>query len=324
MTLSYVYCLVRSARRPALDDPPAAMPDATDLRAVKAGDALWAIVSTVPAAGYDEPALARGLQDLDWVGHRAMAHESVVEHFLPAAAVLPMQLFTLFTSDERALEHIARDRARIDRILTRLTRQLEWGLRLSFDEQAARTAIDAPSGKRSGKAAAAGPTGTSYLARKRDLLNVTRVQLTEARAEADRLYRAMAREATDARRRTATEQGTPGSRLLLDAAFLVPVRRVDAFRNALRRNARTLTAAGIVVSLTGPWPAYNFIDGSAPRAAARRSKTPAREAAKPVPARKAVKPAAARKAAKPTAARKAATPALARKSAKATPSRRRS
>jgi hypothetical protein len=313
--LSYVYCLVRSARRPALGDPPAAMPDAGDLRAVKAGDALWAIVSTVPAAGYDEAALAKGLQDLDWVGRRAMAHEAVVEHFLPAAAVLPMQLFTLFTSDERALEHVGRDRARIDRILTRLTRQLEWGLRLSFDEQAARAAVETRSGKRAGKAAAADPSGTSYLTRKRDLLNVTRVQLTEARAEADRLYRAMSREATDARRRTATEQGTPGSRLLLDAAFLVPVRRSDAFRNALRRNARTLTAAGIVVSLTGPWPAYNFIDGSAPRAAARRAKAPARKAAKGASARNAAKAAPARNAAKGT---------LARKSAKASPSRRRS
>ena len=61
----------------------------------------------MPARDYGEAALARGLQNLDWVGRRAMAHEAVVEHFLPAPAVLPMQLFTLFTSDERALEHVA-------------------------------------------------------------------------------------------------------------------------------------------------------------------------------------------------------------------------
>jgi hypothetical protein len=265
------------------------MPESADLRAVKAGDSLWAIVSTVPAAAYDEPALATGLQDLDWVGRRAMAHESVVEHFLPSAAVLPMQLFTLFTSDDRALQHIARDRTRIERILTRLARQLEWGLRLSFDEHAARAAVETQARSKSGKAPDPEPSGTSYLARKRDLLNVTRVQLTEARAEADRLYRAMSREATDARRRTATEQDTPGSRLLLDAAFLVPVRRTDAFRNALRRNARTLSASGIVVSLTGPWPAYNFIDGPVRRAAAKRSKAPARKAAAPARARKTVR-----------------------------------
>jgi hypothetical protein len=93
------------------------------------------------------------------------------------------------------------------------------------------------------------------------MLDVTRVQLVKARADATRLYTAMAREATDARRRTATEQQTtPGSRLLLDAAFLVPARRTGAFRSALRRNVRTLAGTGLAVSLTGPWPPYNFID----------------------------------------------------------------
>jgi hypothetical protein len=58
-----------------------------------------------------------------------VAHEAVVEHFLRAPAVLPMQLFTIFTSDERALEHIAQQRRRVDRIFARIERQQEWGLR---------------------------------------------------------------------------------------------------------------------------------------------------------------------------------------------------
>jgi hypothetical protein len=239
---------------------------------------LWVIVSTVPARHYGEAALARGLQDLDWVGRCAMAHETVVEHFLAAPAVLPMQLFTLFTSDERALEHVARDRRRIDRILKRIERQLEWGLRLTFDEKALREAVDerhasparGAASRRGGSRAAAGVSGTSYLARKREMLDVTRVQLTNARAEADRLYAAMRRAATEAVRRTATEQQVaPGSRVLLDAAFLVPARRAGAFRTALRRSVRTLAGTGLSVSLTGPWPPYNFVD--APRARSRRS-----------------------------------------------------
>src|SRR5690606_40228059 len=110
--LTYVYCLVRAGRRPSLRDVPPGMPDSGAPRLLDAGDRLWAVVTTVPAGEYGEGTLARGLQDLEWVGRRAMAHESVVEAFLDAPAVLPMQLFTLFTSDERALEHVARDRRR--------------------------------------------------------------------------------------------------------------------------------------------------------------------------------------------------------------------
>jgi hypothetical protein len=216
-----------------------------------AGDGLWLVATSVPEAEYGEAAVARGLQDLDWVGRRAMEHEAVVEHFLSAPAVLPMQLFTLFTSDDRAVSHVTGDRKRITRILTRIERQVEWGLRLTWDEKAMRESIE--------RAHQRPATGTAFLSRKRDLLNVNRVQLITARAEADRVYRAMAREATDARRRKATEHAAPGSRLLLDAAFLVPARKGGAFRAALRRNTKSLGRSGLVVSLTGPWPPYNFI-----------------------------------------------------------------
>jgi len=271
VTLTYVYCLVRSPRTPAVSSAPVSMPGAKPVRALRAGGDVWLIVSTVPAAQYDEAALATGLTNLDWVGRRAMTHEVIVEHFLTAPAVLPMQLFTLFTTDERALEHIARERRRVDRILTRLERQQEWGLRLSFDEKGAREAVEnahrppSPKGSRRPGRAAPAESGAAYLARKRDLRDVTGAQLTAAKRAADRLYREMSGEATESRRRTATEQTTPGSRLLLDAAFLLPRTKANAFRNALRQQARKLTGSGLVVSLTGPWPPYNFVDGGARR-----------------------------------------------------------
>jgi hypothetical protein len=249
--LTYVYCLVRRARRPALRDVPAGLAASGPLRLIGAGDDLWLVASSVPASAYGEEALQRGLQNMDWVGRRALEHEAVVEHFLTAPAVLPMQLFTLFTSDERAVAHIMRDRRRIASLLRRIEGRVEWGVRLTWDEKAARRSVE--------RAHRGRASGSDYLARKRDLLDVTRVQLAGARAEADRLYGAMAREAADARRRTATEQAAPGSRLLLDAAFLVPAREARAFRSALRRHESRLGRVGLAVSLTGPWPPYNFI-----------------------------------------------------------------
>jgi hypothetical protein len=259
---------------------PAALPGAKPVRVLPAGGGVWLIVSDAPATQYDEAALATGLQNLDWVARRAVAHEAVVEHFLGASALLPMQLFTLFTADERALEHIAEQRRRVDRILARIERQQEWGLRLSFDERGAIQAVEdahrlsprgsGASGSRRARADRS-ESGTAYLARKRDLLGVTREQHTAARRAADRLYRAMSREATETRRRRATEQATPGSRLLLDAAFLVPRGKANAFRNTLRLHARKLTGSGLVVSLTGPWPPYNFVDRGA-RRTARKTK----------------------------------------------------
>ncbi len=275
--LTYVYCLVRSPRAPAVPARPAGLPGARGVRLLDAGGGLWLAVSSVPAIEYDEAALARGLQNLEWVGRRAVAHEAVVEHFLGARAVLPMQLFALFTSDDRALAHVAGDRRRLDRILAAIERKHEWGLRLTFDEQSARDLVEQRHGDAAAPAAAArtggsrqrrpaaagGVSGAAYLARKRDLLDVTRVQLAGAKKAADHLFTGMSRAAARSLRRRATEQAAPGARLLLDAAFLVPVARAGGFRAALRKQARALPA-GVVVSLTGPWPPYNFID-AAPR-----------------------------------------------------------
>src|SRR5438874_1118019 len=119
------------------------MPAGAQLRTIEVDDRLWAVVEDVPASEYDEGALARGLQDLEWVGPRAVAHEHVIERFLGADALLPMQLFTLFTSDERVVEHVRADRARIRRILKRVEHKVEWGVRLTWDEQAARAKVEA-------------------------------------------------------------------------------------------------------------------------------------------------------------------------------------
>jgi hypothetical protein len=251
--VTYLYCLVRGSRKPALRRVAAGLPGAGPLRLLDGGEGVWLVVADVDESEYNEAAIAAGLRDLEWVSRRAVGHEGVVEQFLSAPAVLPMQLFTIFKTDERALEYVEKNRRRIARILSRIEGHLEWGLRLTWDEGAARAAVE----KAHRGASATG--GAAYLERKRDLRDVNRARLMEARAEATRVFRQLSEHATDAVRRTSTEQAAPGSRLLLDAAYLVPAGEAAAFKGALRKRARDLQASGLAVSLTGPWPAYNFI-----------------------------------------------------------------
>jgi hypothetical protein len=257
--VTYLYCLVLSESKPVIRRGAPRLPGAGPVRALPAGGGLWLIVSDVDANGYGEAAIASGLKRLDWVSARAMAHESVVERFLRVDAVLPMQLFTIFASDERALSHVAGDRRRIDRILKRVAGHVEWGLRLTWNEAAVRAAVE---DAHATAARAVRTAGSAYLARKRDLLAVSRTRLAEAKTAATSVHRGLETIARDAVRRRATEQAAPGSRLLLDAAYLVPARRAEAFRNSVRRNARALARRGISAALTGPWPPYNFVSAS--------------------------------------------------------------
>ncbi len=264
-TLTYVYCLVRSARRPSIAGVPPGLPLSEPVRLVEVPDAAparrtapkaktpaartWLVVSTVPQAAYAEEVLEQEMQRLEWIGERALAHEAVVEHFLRADAVLPMQLFTLFMTDERAAAHVTRDRRRIDRILSKIAGQVEWGLRLTLGAEA-----QAAPARRARVA-----SGADYLARKRDVRDAVRDRMKKARLDATRIYRTIAAEATAAERRTDIDRTVPGSRVVLDAAFLVPAGRAAAFRAVVRRQTGPLTRAGVAAALTGPWPPYNFI-----------------------------------------------------------------
>src|SRR5213083_2095260 len=91
------------------------------------------VVADAPLDRYGEDAINRGLSDLNWVSRAAVAHEAVIEAFIAAPAVLPMKLFTIFASDDRAREHMRRDARRIDALIRRVANHQEWGLRVVLD-----------------------------------------------------------------------------------------------------------------------------------------------------------------------------------------------
>jgi len=76
------------------------------------------------------------------------------------------------------------------------------------------------------------------------------------------LFDELSRRADDSRRRP-PPAGPAGRRVLLDAAFLVRRGRVKPFQAAVRKAATRLQRDGYELTLTGPWPPYNFVAESA-------------------------------------------------------------
>jgi gas vesicle protein GvpL/GvpF len=284
--LTYVYCLVADRKRPSAAKRPKGLPGLGPLRLLPVGErALWLVVAAAPTQRYGEKAINEGLRDLDRVSRAAVAHEAVVESFLSASAVLPMKLFTIFTSDARALEYISSQRSQIDAALERVSGHDEYGVRVALDGTA-RSQEQAPPGgagfppplaNESGRAAArrAGASqraggsrpakrtnaaaGASYLQRKKAQRDATAERALRAREVVADLYDRLAGVASAARRRAATEMPAQGGPLLLDAAFLVPRSRAKRFNAAVRSQAKLLVPQGYGIALSGPWPPYSFM-----------------------------------------------------------------
>jgi hypothetical protein len=208
---------------------------------------LWIVAAEAPLDVYGPSCLEPRLRDLDWVSQVAVAHERVVEHLARSAPVVPMKLFTLFSSLDKALADLDARRSEIGRAMKHIAGAEEWGVRVFR-----RTGGDDP-------APVSRPTsGTDFLRGKKLARDAAATARTAAAGAAERAFAVLRRHARDARVREARRE--PGTNPpILDAAFLVPARTRTRFKAEARRQSAALLRAGADLVLTGPWPAYNFV-----------------------------------------------------------------
>lgn len=251
-TATYLYCLVKATRAPSLARVPAGLTGATAPVAHRVATSLWLIAADVPLSIYGSPELDGRLRDLDWVARAALAHEGVVEHFARSrsASVIPAKLFTMFSTLDKALTDVAGRRGSLDRVMRRIAGCEEWGIRIARQLPVAEPV--APKRTR---------TGTAFLTARKAARDAVTNARAEAGAAAEDAFKRLARIARDAtRRERRTEPGTNPP--VLEAAFLVPVKARARFRAEAARSAKACAKAGVELTLTGPWPAYNFISAS--------------------------------------------------------------
>jgi hypothetical protein len=217
---------------------------------------FWLVVSDAPADKYGQGEIDRRLSDLEWVGRNALAHEAIVEFFARAGTCLPMKLFTMFSSDARAVEDLEQRRRKIVSLIGRVAGRDEWGVRVQFVPGKTRNAKTRR--PRSSTPAKRG-SGASYLMRKKATRDEAKELAARASDVVNDLYENLADRAADARRRPAGEVPQAAAPLLLDAAFLVPRSRATVFRRSVARRAQDLSREGYRVELTGPWPPYSFV-----------------------------------------------------------------
>lgn len=247
---TYVYCVLRSAGRPASTRVPAGIPSGAPPAIASLGGSLWLVVSDVPLDVYGPERLEAALGDLDWVARVAVAHEAVVEHFARrrAVTVVPMKLFTMFSTVERAAREMRARRRAISGVLRRVAGCEEWGVRVTRGTPPRRaTAAAAPVAR----------SGVAFLAARREARDRAREAAAGAVTAADTAFDALAPLARDVRRRDSAPGGAVP--LLLDAAFLVPTSRRARFQAVARRTAALCAESGAIMTLTGPWPPYNFV-----------------------------------------------------------------
>lgn len=221
------------------------------VRAVIGGD-LAAAVGTVPLGEFGQDALRRNLEDLDWLGAKARAHDAVVSAVARSGPVIPVRMTTVYLGDDRVRALLESRRPDFHAALSRVTGRVELGVRAHADAKALVPQEDPQpeSGARR--------SGSAYLMRRKRALEHQELAHGAAAAAADRIHAALLRFATDGKRKPVADNSLSGRAgwTVLNGTYLVEDDRAGEFRSLVDELERD--TAGIELEITGPWPPYSF------------------------------------------------------------------
>jgi hypothetical protein len=252
----YLYGVVRADRVPRLDGV-AGVGDAQV--SFLDSDGLAAVVADV--ARRDFIPLDPEHEDTGWLERAVRAHESVLERCLEPGPVLPMRFATTVRDDADVRALLREREAEFTASLGRLLGHREWGVKaLLSDPEALEQHVLEVRGDlaaRERELADRSP-GAAYLARKR-LDHEIALVVDELSAElVHRAHQRLADSAVDACLLSGSQPRA--ERVQLNAAYLVAEAGEAAFEGVVAGLDRAHAELGFRYELTGPWPAYNFVD----------------------------------------------------------------
>jgi hypothetical protein len=261
----YVYGIVSAEE--IFAHAPSGLDDAPVEPLVDAG--MVAVASRLDGNDYAAERVERGTADMEWLAPRAMAHDRVLTWASDHGAVVPLPMFSLFSSDA-AVRSMLRSRSeQLRTALARASEGREYALRVYRldDELRAVASQLSPRLAELEQAAAAASPGQRYLL-ERKLENERKTELRSIGATIAReiltTLRPIATDTVEGRLLPKPASGSTENPLVLDAAFLIPSERLESFRHALTSLVERHGSRGFRFDFTGPWPPYHFVQPPAP------------------------------------------------------------
>jgi hypothetical protein len=235
--------------------------------AIERMSGVAALVSVLDGEDYSPEAIEHASGDVEWLSPRAVAHDRVLTWASDHGAVIPLPMFSLFSSED-AVHRMLSDRAsRLGRTLSRVAEGREYALRVYRIDAELAPAVVGLSQRLSEMARTAGAAsaGQRYLlerkleAEKRtEMRSVTRQIVDEI---IDDLSRFAIRVQRSPIPKTASNDQARGT-LVLNAAYLIAPSGFEAFQRTLSTLVERHGAHGFRFDFTGPWPPYHFVDDS--------------------------------------------------------------
>jgi len=220
---------------------------------------VTAVVCAVSLDDFIGSSADERLQDLAWLGPRALRHGQVIEEVLRYSPVLPARFGTLFSSRDSLLDLVQNNYARIDQFLTHIGDKEEWAVKCSFSRSNAKKRLASEKLALLTNDMNSMSPGLRYFKERQIMAEVDKDLSRWLTDVCNPVVEELKGLSTDYAKRTVLQSLEDNTmEVVANWAFLVNEQAVQTFEAAVERWNEDLSEEGIVFKCSGPWPPYTF------------------------------------------------------------------
>ncbi len=229
-------------------EPPRRGIDGRPVELVESGG-LAALVSRLDAARFGEQVWREHAEDPDWLTSFAVQHQEVLGAVARRGDVLPFRIPGMYDDEARLRDVLEAERDLLSRGLETLSGHVEWGVQVFL------------TGPSRSEPPAQPTSGRDYLRRRSAEVDARERASDYRRERVLQAYRRVEQAAAHSVANPPQDPALSGRAepMLLNSAHLVPREQEAPFFIALAEAQDLLHDEGMVVEVSGPWPAYNFV-----------------------------------------------------------------
>ncbi|MBI5251424.1 MAG: GvpL/GvpF family gas vesicle protein [Desulfomonile tiedjei] len=253
----YLFCLARGRLVPFLDGTGIT---GSEMLIMKDFSNVTAVVCEVPEDEFSGSSAETNLQDLGWVGLRAVRHEQVVEEVMRYSPVLPARFGSLFSSLENLASLVESNIAAINMFLDHVADKEEWSVKGSLSKTKALEEIFFNKLKGMSESFSSLSPGMRYFKER------------QIRAEAEKELAGWVKKACNTvseeliglcassrqRKIISLSKEESDKQTVVNWAFLLDHSLVGDFLKGVDSANARYNSKGLFFECSGPWPPYSF------------------------------------------------------------------
>ncbi len=253
----YLFCLTPETTLPEFKG--AGIDGVHPLLTETIGD-VTAIFSGIALEDFAGPEAKDRMEDLAWIGPRALRHEEVILDVMEVGPVLPVRFGTVFSSRDAMKEPLRRHRAILSDFFRETAGKKEWAFRGYVNMPQARTQVMAERLAAEKEQLAGLTPGKRYFLEQRIKETVTKEVASRLKGLGNQLLTSMQdlSAAFHERRLLVKEVSGREEEMFFHGAFLVPDASLEEMQRLLSDWNAAHESQGLCIELSGPWPPYHF------------------------------------------------------------------